>query len=375
MNLTTTLLGAITGGLRGQQIAQDRQYGMDQDAQARADRLAQQQALLQRQQSEDAYRHQQDALQNANTLQQAQLQAATAGYDSAPVVSKNANQLDQVGKQLAPDPETSFLSPYGQLGQLLQTGSSMARDQAQNDPTFQLGGVGYTKTRLNPGEQAREDNNTAKRDAQQAALAQAKQIEADKIKAHSDDVAAQIAGRSDLATLAASLKPPKQASPAEADAYMTKFDAEVKPLKEQYTTFRNTTDQLPAALAGDAAAQTAVLNNFIRAMHPKGTPRESERKMIAAAAPLMDRVSDQLSALATRKGYVVPRSMLNQMATIIDQAAGETEKSIKDAQDRWTARAKAAGISRDPGVMFDAIETRPGMASSTKPPLSSFIRP
>jgi hypothetical protein len=130
--------------------------------------------------------------------------------------------------------------------------------------------------------------------------------------------------------------------------------------------------ELPAALAGDGAAQVNILYAFVNAMDPASAVREGEIGLAESAASLRARAAQVIQKyVGTGKSGGVPAVMLRQMGALMARREGMARDWISSQQQQLRARGARYGI--DP-TAFDIVGL-PAAAPAARPAITTGTNP
>lgn len=138
----------------------------------------------------------------------------------------------------------------------------------------------------------------------------------------------------------------------------TAFGRETTPLRELHAIVLTPALRTAAAAKqGNGPAQVELLYSFVRALDPNSVVREGEVALIQRARSIRQR-AEGLIAKATRgEAVVVPSSMVDEMAALIEERTRNIERYVGDRQKYYESRARRAGS--DPEGLFEGLTPVP----------------
>jgi hypothetical protein len=134
----------------------------------------------------------------------------------------------------------------------------------------------------------------------------------------------------------------------------TAYDKATTGQREAHDFVANTLQNVPAAKAGDGAAQVEMLYAFIKALDPQSVVREGEVSLAREGTGMWDWAKANVEKVEN-KSAIVPPAMIEQMAKLMEKRLGAYERYINKKRNYYTQRAERAGIP-DPDVVFMGID-------------------
>ena len=120
----------------------------------------------------------------------------------------------------------------------------------------------------------------------------------------------------------------------------TRYDAEVKPLREGHMWGAQGLRQAKAAIAGDPGAQYTLLHNFLKSQDPQAVVRPGTARLIQEAQSLAQQFEARSQDYLSGKSHLLSPSFAKQITRVLSDQLHDIEAKWNDVYGRSVRKAK-----------------------------------